>query len=363
MDGDDRRPDGPKPGADGDDQPAGDQTPDSSARVRRVLVAVFYNCRERRLRAPWRLLLGLLAFGVALVLGGLSVTLLGNALQVDDLAAQGLVTVAVYLVVVAVGLASLLGCSYLLDRRHVRDLGLGLDRQWGRDLAFGLVLGVVLPTVVFALQYAAGWVRVTGVMATGSSGLLALAGASPLLGLVAVAVFFTGVSLFEEVLVRGYLLTNVAEGLSGVWRFDHRHALGLATIATAVVFGVLHARNPNAGAVSVLNITAFGVVLGLGYVLTDRLGVPIGLHLTWNTVVGAVYGLPVSGLEVGVSVLATEQRGPDRFTGGPFGPEGGVVALLALAVGLGLLWWWVRREYGDVALREGVTRPELRGEE
>jgi len=73
-----------------------------------------------------------------------------------------------------------------------------------------------------------------------------------------------------------------------------------------------------------------------------------------------VFGFPVSGLTVAGTVLATEQSGPTVLTGGDFGPEGGLIALLAVVLGTTLLWLWVRREYGQVALQEGVARPALR---
>jgi hypothetical protein len=68
-------------------------------------------------------------------------------------------------------------------------------------------------------------------------------------------------------------------------------------------------------------------MLGFGYVLSGQLAIPIGLHLTWNFFQNAVYGLPVSGFETfGASFLSTEQVGPDLWTGGSFGPEGGCSA-------------------------------------
>ena len=330
---------------------------ESSGPLRRALV----NGRERRLRAPWRLLAGFVAFVVLAAVAGAATTVLPSLDAVTGPILPGLYATGRYLAFTAVLLAGLLGVSYAVDRRHPADLGLGLDRQWWRDCGFGLALGVVLPAIVVLVELAAGWVTVTGLFRTDPDALLSVGPATPVpVALALVVLFFVGVSVFEEVLVRGYLMTNLAEGLDGWWRFDHRHAVWLAVLATAAVFGVLHATNPSATALSVTNISLFGVLLGLGYGLTDRLGVPVGMHLTWNATVGAGFGFPVSGVTVSVTVVETATTGPDLYTGGAFGPEGGLVALVALVVGLGLLGWWVRREYGGLAVDPGVSTPALR---
>jgi membrane protease YdiL (CAAX protease family) len=344
-----------------DDEPAQRPDGDPAEGSRGTLSRTFLNGRERRLRAPWRLLVGLVAFAVLAAVAGVATTALLAADAFAGPVLSGLYATGRYLAFTAVLLAGLLGISYVVDRRHPTDLGLRLDRQWWRDCAFGLALGVALPAVIFLVERAAGWVTVTGLFRTDPEALLSVGPATPVpVALALVVLFFVGVSLFEEVLVRGYLMTNLAEGLDGWWRLDHRHAVGLAVLATAAVFGVLHATNPSATALSVTNISLFGVLLGLGYGLTDRLAVPVGMHLTWNATVGAGFGFPVSGITVSVTVVETATTGPDLYTGGAFGPEGGLVALVALVVGLGLLGWWVRREYGRLALDPGVSTPDLR---
>lgn len=328
--------------------------------VQERLTWLVWNASERRPRMPVRLAGGLAGFAVVLFVAGLASAALPAASRLEGPYVPALYGTLLYLAVTGVALAALLGLSYLIDRRRLADLGLRFDRQWWRDCAFGLGLGLVLPTAVFLVELAAGWLTVTGLVVTNQGALLAFGTAPVWFALPLVVLFFVGVSVFEELIVRGYLLTNVAEGFAGFWRFGTRAAITIALLVTAGIFGVLHASNPNATTLSVVNITLFGIFLGLGYVLTDRLGVSMGMHLTWNATVGAVYGFPVSGITVGVTVVETRTTGSELVTGGPFGPEGGLVALLALVLGLALLWLWVRRAYGDVRLREAVAIPNLR---
>lgn len=249
-----------------------------------------------------------------------------------------------------VTLAVLIAGRYI-DRRRLRDFGFRFDRDWWLDYGFGLALGVGLMTLLFLVELALGWVRVTGTFQPRTGFPIRFA------GLVAI---FVVVGIYEELLLRGYLLTNAAEGLVG--SLGERGAVGVATLLSSLVFGLAHANNPNATLLSTLAIVVAGVMLAAGYVLTGDLAVPIGLHTTWNLFQGGVYGFPVSGLGVGASVIAVEETGPDVVTGGAFGPEAGLVGLGAMVVGTTLVAAWVRWRTGDLRIDPAVTTPELRGE-
>lgn len=331
-------------------EPAAETATDHDRGVADLAIGVVWNRRERRPRLPWRLLVG----AVFLVVSNLVLT---AALFAVGGGLDGRLGQVLFFVSVVVSLPA---ASYLVGRRPIRELGLDLDRQWLRDAGFGLVLGTVLPTLLVGVELLAGWTAITGTFVRSGDAALGFGAASTPVGLLGVVLFFFGVAVSEELLVRGYLLTNLAEALGGFERIGRRWAILVATVATGALFGLLHASNPSATVRSITNITLFGVLLGLAYVWTDRLGIAVGLHLAWNAVVGAVYGLPVSGITVGVTVLATETTGPALFTGGSFGPEGGLLVLGTLVVGVGLTAWWVRRAYGDLALREAVAVPTLR---
>lgn len=290
----------------------------------------FWNADEQRLRAGWRISFFILLFAALFALCA------GLLLQ----AAKGFPGS-----MVPVTLAALLATSiaaYVLDRRHLADLGLGLDRDWWLDFGFGLLLGFGLMAGLFAIEYALGWVTVLETnVSTSEAGfgwalLLALWG-------------FVQVGFYEELVFRGYLIRNLAEGFNGAW-LGSRRALLLAWFLTSFCFGLAHAANPNATWIATLNISLAGLFLGLGYVLTERLAIPIGLHIAWNFAQGNLFGFPVSGTERVTSVLWTEQGGPALWTGGAFGPEAGLLGLLAMAVGVALTLLWIRYRYGPPRL-------------
>jgi len=316
---------------------------------------LLWNDAERRPRAPLRVVL-LIVVSALLAVG----TSLGATVGFDGLrswvaatageAAAATVSAVTGIVLTGgtVTLAVLIAGRYV-DRRRVRDFGFRIDRHWWLDCGFGLALGAGLMTLLFLVALGAGWVRITGTLQPRSGFAVRF------LGLVVV---FVVVGVYEELLLRGYLLTNAAEGLVG--RLGERGAVVGATVLSSLVFGLAHATNPNATLLSTGTIVLAGIMLAVGYVLTGELAVPIGLHTTWNLFQGGFYGFPVSGLGVGASVVAVEETGPDLVTGGAFGPEAGLLGLGAMVVGTVAIAAWARWRTGDLRIDPAVTTPELR---
>jgi uncharacterized protein len=331
----------------------------SSDRVpKRRTLRLFFDERTGRLRAPWRLLLQYLTYTVAI---SLFVDLLAAALLVAGPVSSGGLDTSVLagspLLPLISGVAGLGGAllsvwlaGRFLDRRAFAEYGLHLSRGWWLDLFFGMALGALLMTAVFVVELGLGWVTVTGVFESGLPG-------TPFGPAVLVpAVLFLCVGFYEELVSRGYQLRNAAEGLNlpGV---GPRGAVLLAWALSSAFFGYLHSANPNATPLSTIIVALAGLMLGFGYVLTGELAIPIGLHVTWNFFQGAVFGFPVSGLNIaGATFLSIDQGGPALWTGGPFGPEGGLLAPAAMAVGILLTALWVRLRRGEVAVHAPLAQ-------
>lgn len=317
--------------------------------IRTSVRAAVWNDTERRLRSPWRLLasvallfLGILvlqfAVIVAVIVSGFSTVLFEGFFGF----------VVLTLATAPVVIAGLWVVARFVDRRRFTDYGLRVDRRWLADLGFGLALGAALQTAVFLFGWSVGWFRVTGVFVAEGSFLLTMGG---LLAL------FVAVGVYEELLARGWLLTNLAEGLRFV---GERGAVSGAVLVSSVVFGVLHLGNPGASVLSAAVISAAGVFLALGYVLTGELAIPIGVHVTWNFFQGPVFGLGVSGISMPASVIATEPVGPEIATGGAFGPEAGALGIVAIAVGIVATVLWVWLLDGRVSVHPRLVVPQLR---
>ena len=308
-----------------------------------------WNDGERRFRAPWRLV----AAGVLLSLGFLvvQIPIIFGAVGLGLTLFEGFSAfVVISIVSVPVVVAVLWFVARFIDRRRFDDYGLRFDRRWGTDLGFGLALGAALQATVFAVGVAAGWFRITGVFVADGSLLAAMVG---LLAL------FLAVGVYEELLARGWLLTNLVEGFGFL---GDRIAVACAVLISSGLFGVVHLGNPGASVLSATIITFAGVFLALGYVLTGELGIPIGVHISWNFFQGPVFGFGVSGITIPASVVAVEPVGPTLVTGGAFGPEGGILGIAAVATGIVATCWWVRRRDDRLRLHPKVTEPGLRDE-
>ena len=140
---------------------------------------------------------------------------------------------------------------------------------------------------------------------------------------------------FEETLFRGVLLRQI-EAMMGTW---------WALTLTSAFFGAAHIFNPGATWFAAFAITMeAGILLGAAFLLTRRLWLAIGIHAAWNFTQGWVFSVPVSGGDAPLGLLITRRDGPDWLTGGDFGLEASVIAMLvATAAGLLMLRAAARR--------------------
>jgi CAAX protease family protein len=290
-----------------------------------------------RLRSGWRLLLFVLLYLIVLSILG-TVVRMALALA-PDRAAQAILTgLGGWLVQGAFLLVSavLVGwaCGALFEGLPFRALGWSPHKGWLRDLLLGTGLGAVSLLLAWTLAAALGGFRLTLVGAS----LLPLA-AKTLLG---AAVVFICAGAAEEALFRGYpLQTMTRAGLAWV-----------GILLTCVFFGWVHLNNPNMPEgyalfnipylrffnklfnIPFLNTALAGVWLGVAYLRTRSLWFPLGVHWSWNWTMGAVVGLPVSGINeiTSQSLLRTVDHGPAWLTGGTYGIEGGLACTIVLII-------------------------------
>jgi len=338
---------------------------------------IFWNRQDQRLRSGWRIfLLVLVYYLLAMILpiligfitgpisdaAGLaghiaaSVEATGNfplatnapdyTARLTQFAHQVAALPLRYAVMAVTGLAVLWLAARLLDNRKLTDYGFHLNRRWWVDFGFGLLLGALLMAFVFLFETASGWLTVKGTFYSPVLPFWVLM----ILGLLN----YIGVGLNEEILARGYALRNLAEGLH-LPKISARAAFVASYLITSALFGAFHLLNANATWISTGFIMVLGLLLGLGYILTGELAIPIGIHISWNFFQGFVFGFPVSGSATGSSFLAIQQGGPVLWTGGAFGPEGGLVGILATALGCALVLLWVRWRYGKTHLQSHLA--------
>jgi CAAX protease family protein len=187
---------------------------------------------------------------------------------------------------------------------------LSADGRW-RGLAQGGLLGFTLFTATILIIGAfGGWENVTG----GSiGGFLAAIGA------------VASIAVNEELLFRGVVLRILEERVGSV----------IALPISCLIFGLTHLVNDHATLWGTLALGIEGGMLtGACYLVSRSLWLPIGLHFAWDFTHIGVFGLPTSSSLQGADtgLLHLTLAGPDLLTGGTFGPEASLVALLLCLV-------------------------------
>lgn len=259
--------------------------------------------RARAAEALW-------AFGFLLVLAGMLAPILiwsqavGREVSIAEQA--GLILVATWL------------CQRLRKRPLAQVVGRP-GARWARQLLTGTALGALMllaPAALLAISGSVSWT----VQPAGAGLILSAA-----LAMLAVAIA-------EELLFRGFLFQRLV-GAIGPWP---------AQLAVAGLFLLTHFGNPGmegwtrliAGA----NIFAASLLLGLVFLKTRSLAMPIGIHWAANLVQGPLLGLGVSGNATSALLAPILEPGRAWWTGGSFGLEAsvpglaGVIAVLLLAM-------------------------------
>jgi hypothetical protein len=201
----------------------------------------------------------------------------------------------------------------------IEGIGLRWDLRSPVDLAAGFAIGALVMASIYVCESASG--NITHTAAAKVADLAFWRETRTVLFNVAV----------EEITYRGLLVSGLAIALAG--------RTNGAVFAAALLTGLAHLTNPAASATSVLGNTLGGLVYGYAYVLTGRLWLPIGIHFAWNLVQGPLLGFLVSGRDMG-GLQHIHDLGPSWLTGGPYGPEAGLIgiAFRFMAVALVLVY-------------------------
>ncbi len=330
----------PNPQEDLDSRPNPDETAQPSGPGWEGLI---WDRERRRLAMLWRVILNLVLITILLIPTAAVGFVAASWIGISQFAAA---SVASLLAIVGGVLVS----GFLLDRRPLGEFGLRINRSWWIDLAFGLFLGAFLMTLIFLVEWTLGWLEIRSQASDEASATAFWASIASSLAI------FICVGIYEELLTRGYWLKNLSEGLGSLRFLDAKAAIWISVFLTSALFGLGHMANANASLISTFNIFLIGFFLALPMLLTGELAIPIGIHITWNLFQNTVYGFPVSGEDLGESLIVIEQKGPALLTGGAFGPEAGLVGIAAALIGSAMVVKWVQFRQGGARLQLSLAQ-------
>ena len=201
----------------------------------------------------------------------------------------------------------------IYERAQLADIGLGWTAASRRNLSLGLLGGVGSALVV-----------VLGPILVRSADLVSVPNEHiqwPSLLFVSIVLLFGAAG--EEMLFRGYLFQVLVKAIGPF----------ATMLPMAVLFGLAHSANLNFTFLALVNTVLWGIVLGYSFILSGDLWLPIGLHFGWNWTL-PLLGVNLSGFTMGVTGYSIHWNIGGLWSGGDYGPEGGLLtsAILALLV-------------------------------
>lgn len=233
-------------------------------------------------------------------------------------AGEPLKAVAHVVALAVAGFAIYIGYAIFVEQRPISELALP---GMGRELGTGMLIGFGLYTACVLMLIGLGIYRVQGL--------------NPLDFMVPAIAMAVSSAVYEELLFRGVVFGSV-EAWFGSWA---------ALVVSSLVFGLTHLINPEGTVEGALFIAVeAGTLLAAAYMLTRRLWLSMGFHAAWNYTQSAIFSGIVSGNEASQGLIRSAVQGPELLTGGKFGVESSVLALvLCTTTGVLMLVMAVRR--------------------
>ena len=189
-----------------------------------------------------------------------------------------------------------------IENREVTEMSV---KGIAKNLMLGMLIGVVLQSLTFLVIYLNNGFHLEAVNPVSFI-------------IIPLTVAFT-VAIFEEILIRGIIFRIAEEKLGSYF------SLALS----AIIFGALHLMNPDSSLISAACVAVEGgLLLGAAYIYSRNLWLSIAIHFAWNFMQSGIFGAVTSGNEKTNSLLTTHITGPELITGGAFGPEGTIQAII-----------------------------------
>lgn len=269
------------------------------------------NWRTRFMRfALVRIIVALLVIGVPAVLASMA---LDKLLSADSATPKTLLNMGIFV-------ALYWAYVRVIEKRLVSEMAM---TGFVKEMGLGLVVGVLLFSSTIGILALVGAYQVTGV--------------NHWTVMLAIPLMLVTAGLVEEIIFRAVIF-RLLENALGSWP---------ALAISALLFGLVHLLNPNATFLAGMAIAIeAGVMLGAAYMLTRRIWLCTGIHIAWNFAQGGIFSVAVSGTAFDGLIQAT-MTGPDWLTGGSFGAEASLVAVMT-CVALGAYFIFAAQKKGHV---------------
>ncbi|WP_346935798.1 type II CAAX endopeptidase family protein [Clostridium sp.] len=234
---------------------------------------------------------------IAVKNNGLSMTMDNPALNLINLFSTG------FLIIICI-----LYCKFS-EKRNLRSMGL-IKKGAFKEYGIGLIIGLIMFSAIVLILMLSG--QLSFVSVTLSS--------LPIIILYFIGFMIQGAS--EEFLCRGFLLTSIAA----------KNGIILGIILNSCLFGFLHLFNAGFSILPLINIILVGIFFSVYAYRTDNIIGACAIHSMWNFAQGNIYGILVSGMNIGPSIFKVNNFSESLLSGGAFGAEGGLACTIVLII-------------------------------
>ena len=214
--------------------------------------------------------------------------------------------------------------STYVDHTEFSNIGVTISSP---DILWGFLVGSSIVIVLFAAELTLGWIHIVGY------GEVVVREESLLLNLMWDVLFHVGVSINEEISMRGWILVNTALFMNSMGA-SASAAMALAVCLQAGMFALMHLGSPGASRVGVINLVFGGAVAALNVFLSGGISFSLGWHFGWNIFMGHLLGLSTSGIPMSAKLVSiVPHPSKESLHGGKFGPEQSPLAASAYVLG------------------------------
>ncbi len=198
-----------------------------------------------------------------------------------------------------------------LEKRDINELSIKGATEY---IITGSAIGIALQSITIVVMVIAGDFTIISV--------------NPVSNMILPFTISFSVAIFEEILIRGIIFRILEEKFGSY----------ISLIISAIIFGVLHLANTNSTILSSLCVgIERGLLIGAAYIYARNLWFPIAIHFSWNFMQSGIFGAITLGNENTSSLFTSRVTGNYWVTGGQFGPEGTIQAVVICLLGFLLL--------------------------
>jgi membrane protease YdiL (CAAX protease family) len=246
---------------------------------------------------PYFIIVGIFQIFVAKSILGIDI----SHLKINSLSTKQLLTLEFFSTVGTILVVGIFRTK--IDKETFRSMGFAFNNIYYNSLQ-GMLFGILILTIGFVALLISNEIKFVSFNFDS-------------IQFVQSVLLFLLVSLSEEILMRGYVLTNLLQSFNKY----------IALFISALLFSFMHLGNDNLHPIGIIGIFISGLFLGLGCMVSKSLWFSIALHFSWNFFQGTIYGFNISGNHV-YSLITFSYTKQTIWNGGEFGFEASILAII-----------------------------------